>query len=674
MAEIHRDFDITREELDNIGKALKNEEFRKLLVDYCEEMTDPATRKQYEEEITELEKERGVEVKFINPVHGYVIKTSVEGNKIAFINVCSNENVQKPISVPAMQDGSRGINWSVPHLLSPPREDLNKKGKRCNVYDVIFHPEALLQASKNINYRDFINNIATQAVVSNYGVILDKANLKFPKMQYKGMSRPIVIRKKTGSGSNLDLEDPLDQSYADIYKKLDEKTPVVKNEVIPETSKYATPKYLIKHRTNLDIQDFTYHTSSHLNDAFPKELIVEIDLPLLKSSADLELDVTEKSVSLISEKPAKYKLDLTLPYAVNEDSGSARFEQDVRKLTITLPVKRCNLLLSDIGRDDSGVDSDNSPFTDSSSVADNSLPLIEELKIDSESSEDSLIDEKSAVFRTSSSFLDSEIHYSLPEYSCNLYNDTLVFTLHVKNVDPTSLDKLYNDNNTSLHIKFSSISPAFVPVFYAFYLYLPSHSIDTENVSVEVWDNNVIAQITYKPNDSSITSYWAGTSEDCTEEKLVEEPSNIFNKRFNKKVINVSDDENDNEVPKVQVEVKSSEDVSVIINPVKEDDESSDNSNFIPRDSNLPMKSRSYSESSGDEFGASPTKGILKMGRSRTPVSRSVSESSIDDYTWSSFENCASVSDCHIPEESEVSSSMKKTVRFNDVVSQQLFR
>lgn len=59
--------DISRDEVNRIGEALKHEEFRKMFVEYCEEITDPENRKLYEKEITQLEKERGIDVQFINP-------------------------------------------------------------------------------------------------------------------------------------------------------------------------------------------------------------------------------------------------------------------------------------------------------------------------------------------------------------------------------------------------------------------------------------------------------------------------------------------------------------------------------------------------------------------------------------------------------------------------------
>lgn len=89
-------------------------------------------------------------------------------------------------------------------------------------------------------------------------------------------------------------------------------------------------------------------------------------------------------------------------------------------------------------------------------------------------------------------------------------------------------------------------------------------------------------------------------------------------------------------------------------------------------------KSTSISESSGDELANSNnsighSKGILKSRRTRN-FPRSVSESSAD-------ENChsASCTDDHYDFVEDVNSesdcsSLKKTVRFNDVVSRQLFR
>lgn len=499
---------VTRTEMEQIGEAFKNEEFRKLFAEYCEEITSEDSRKKYEQEITELEKERGVDVTFVYPKPGYVIKTSLEGNKIAFLNICTNENVDKPSFKAVIKDGSRGNNWSLPHFLSPPREDLNKKRKRCTVFDVIFHPDSLSLSSKHKEFRNFVNTVACEAVQSNHNVKLDQTNIKFPKMSYKGYSRPLIIRKKTNSFKEISSEDPVDKMYADMYKKIDEtskfqegptETTLKSTENLP---KYQEPKYVIKHSSQIEMESFTNHSTSKINAAIPKKLVVEVCLPLLKTSAELTLDVTKKSIRLKSEKSAKYKLDLNLPYEVDEDMGNAKFDQDLRKLVITLPVSQeynKSTILTHIEEEEESKEE----------------PLVQILP----SPDDQVLDTPLGDSPIET-FLDPSFHYSFPDYKCRPSENSLVFTLFVKNVQCDSL-KIYSKNTSSVHVKFSSMSPAYVPINYAFFLYLPTYVLDRGEDFIKIWNDCVVVEVRYIPEES-VGSYWVGVSEETIEEREVE--------------------------------------------------------------------------------------------------------------------------------------------------------
>lgn len=166
------DFNVSREELKNITDCLEKEEFRNLLIEYVEEVTDPENRKIYEKEITQLEKERGVDVTFVNPEPGYVIKTSVDGDRKCFLNISKNDIVARPTSQPSYEQGRRGLQWSIPYTLIPPRYDLDKKNVRCMVFDVVFHPDTLYLASKNPLFREMVNNTAMDGVESNFKVCI----------------------------------------------------------------------------------------------------------------------------------------------------------------------------------------------------------------------------------------------------------------------------------------------------------------------------------------------------------------------------------------------------------------------------------------------------------------------------------------------------------------------
>lgn len=679
------DLDITRDEVEKIGEALKDKEFRKLLHDYVEEIQDPENQKLYQQEVTQLEKERGYDVTFINPTAGYVIKTSVDGSKKAFVNICANSNIQKPTSKSVSQNGKKGLHWSLPHSLTPPREDVDRKRQRCQVFDVVFHPDTLYLAQNNEAFANMVNSTACEAVESSFNVKLDMKNMKFPKMQYKGVAHPAVIRKELKDKPQFSSEEQevMDKVFGAMPKVEKQTIRKIKVNVEDKDPKYTTPTYIIKHRSHVELEEFTEHRNAKLNSAIPKELIVEVNLPLLKSASDIMLDVMEKSIQLTSEKPSKYKLFLTLPYTVEENSGNAKFDKDTKKLIITLPVRRIDIFSLDINRDDSGVESDHGSPTTSSPTEEFHHSTVNLISVLSENS-----CEKENDFRTKvNTFLEQDTRYSLPEFSCHIYENILAFTLHVKNVDESTMSKILED--TTIHIKFATVSSGFYPIYYAVYIKLEEHVIESENVSVEVWDNNVIVQLPLCVCDKTIASYFIGIDEANLEKKFIEDPANVSRMLE----ATTEEEEIDGETTICNMETTETDNS----NEIEDNDKIIMDAIKLCR-KNFP-KSRSVdsgtdertttskaidivgaiSESSGDElsYSYSPSKcrGILKrFSTSRSSVSRSISESSIDDALWvSSFENCNSL-DSVIPEDGEVSTSLKKTVRFNDVVLKQHYR
>lgn len=168
------ELEVTREELDSFQKCMKEDGFRQLLKEYADEINDPDNRKIYQSEITQLEKERGVDVTFVNPEPGYVIKTSLDGKTKCFLNIGKSDRVTKPTSQPGAgtpDNGSRpGLSWSIPYILAPPRDDLDKKNTRCKVFDVIFHPDTLYLAEKNSRFRQIVNETALDGVENNFKV------------------------------------------------------------------------------------------------------------------------------------------------------------------------------------------------------------------------------------------------------------------------------------------------------------------------------------------------------------------------------------------------------------------------------------------------------------------------------------------------------------------------
>ncbi|NXF67915.1 KTU protein, partial [Ciccaba nigrolineata] len=118
---------------------------RALFAEYAAELTDPEQRRLYEEEVAALERERGVEVRFVHPTAGYVLRTSQAGSRRCYLNICSNPHVGLPQARP--EPG--GHRWALPYSLAPGREELGRGGHRRWVYDVVFHPAALRLAARS---------------------------------------------------------------------------------------------------------------------------------------------------------------------------------------------------------------------------------------------------------------------------------------------------------------------------------------------------------------------------------------------------------------------------------------------------------------------------------------------------------------------------------------------
>ncbi|XP_016305384.1 protein kintoun [Sinocyclocheilus anshuiensis] len=325
------EINLTRDELNRFGEALKDEKFRELLNEYAAEISNPENKRRYEEEITQLEKDRGTNVQFIHPEAHHVLKTRGAGEK-RFINICSDQLIDKPSSEAATgRDGKAGYNWRLPFSLTPGRPDRDAAGSRCMIYDVIFHPDALHAAEDSTRLLQLLHSTAIRGIEDAFHIELDTSNIKQLKMKYKGVPQAAVIRRPIPAEQQQSTSDPEPEPGASCAAPPD-----------PEDSRSSSnqptkPHYTVKYRSVVDLQDYRCSRDSGPG-ARPREIIITVDLPLLRSAQDAEVSVQERRLVLESQKPA-YKLDLPLSYPVDEDKGDAKFNKTKKQLTITLPVQ-----------------------------------------------------------------------------------------------------------------------------------------------------------------------------------------------------------------------------------------------------------------------------------------------------------------------------------------------
>ncbi|XP_029134466.2 protein kintoun [Labrus bergylta] len=348
-----KELNMTVDEIDTMAKAFKDKKFREMLRDYAEELADPENRKMYEEEIKLLEQERGNTVEFIHPEPFRAIRTSLNGKQKCFINICGSDKVGKPeCKVGTSPGGRRGQCWSLPHSLHPGRENTDAEEKKIMTYDVVFHPDTLHIASKNKRFMDMVESTAIEGIQNTFKVTLDKNNVReMTKIKYKGTPQPCVVRKPTPGHQRKEASekpDPLAFPYPDEKRTasslasltdshITNETKSKRFQMQPQKTKEPTkPNYTVKYRSFIDLQDFRNSRDSAQSPR-PKEIVVTIDMPLLKAVTDASLEVTEKQLLLESKEPA-YRLELPLAYPVDEDKGEAKFNKQKGQLTVTLPV------------------------------------------------------------------------------------------------------------------------------------------------------------------------------------------------------------------------------------------------------------------------------------------------------------------------------------------------
>ncbi|XP_029637546.1 protein kintoun [Octopus sinensis] len=568
--EDRKKLDMTPEEMKRFGEAMKKEEFRKLLAEYAEEISNPENRKKYEEEITQLENERGMDIKFITPEPGHVIKSLINNKKKAFINICKNENIGKPTFTKENGPDRFGINWAIPHSLARPREDFDLKGEKCFVYDVVFHPDTYRMAQSNSKFKKLVHDTAIEAIEEHFNVTLDK-KISTPKVKnnFKGVRTPTVVRTRREDGSTKTADDsdsilnsmpyPYDPNkttkelteewvekkgktrsskrLAEAKKKDASETKSSKSEtesketlqedqtegttVSTESSALpsspAVPKYCILHRSALDIQDFS-NVSDAKSSTRPKELVVSIDLPLLKSANTIDLDIVDNHIMLKCTTPASYELDLRLPYPVDETNGTAKFDKSKSVLNVVLPVIAAqpeNLPFSSVPSyatsSDNEADVDRGNSVDEGSEQCDSEISVQENDDANVQPNDVAMTPETGIDEDNSNSLFFLPLCQLPNFRYFQDQESVTFVIDVANVLPNSIVQKHPEPHL-YDIMFSSQGSGCFPLYYRLYIEFHQGCSVCPTNETDVSPSNLVVLL---PKDKQHCSLWEGFFASC---------------------------------------------------------------------------------------------------------------------------------------------------------------
>eukprot|EP00127_Corallochytrium_limacisporum_P007451 Clim_evm54s251 gene=Clim_evmTU54s251 len=408
--------DITAEELNRFNDSMKQDEFKKMFFEYVKEMQDPDVRVQREAEICKVEAEAGNSVGFITPTPGFVFKLRNSNGEKVFVNVGHHTNVDPPVTRKVEQEGKSGYVWDIPNIVNRVsqsskkggREDKDKDGNNCRVYDVVFNPLTLNVVGGVLKREDLVDTCIDTLNRHFPECGLVSKDIKYPRMKYKGDPPRIMARalemspmmanmgkkleeeavkvemeRRAGDGvegaggketnvsieaiKDIDLEHStsgkdvlsslrnevqsmqLASRMQEVEKEQTARAEALAKRELAIEDGYMRPVYSLKYGQNVEYADYWEHKESGTGTTKrPSSITVQIGLPGTTSSRGLDVDVDEDNqiltVTHIGNPKQRYMLKLKLAYPVNEEKAEAQYEKSTAVLSIVLPVVQKRLV------------------------------------------------------------------------------------------------------------------------------------------------------------------------------------------------------------------------------------------------------------------------------------------------------------------------------------------
>ena len=339
------DLKLSKDEEDRLTKAFKEPEFKKLMSEYLEEISDPKNKAEYDAYINQLEKDNKVPkgTKLVRPDSGFCVKTKKQGTgEKVFINICSAIDAGLATS----KSTTKGQTWNLPHMMGPPHMEQDKNKTPCMTFDVCFHPDTLKRGFENIRFQQLLVTTALETIQEkttkfgqtvklerNYRILKGvkamggKPNMLSVKLDENETSTATAKTKSTNSMTAA-ASSLLSKKNKNQKKKKNKKNEKETNEIF---------KCVIVESGQFDMRDYMESDAKHrVHRHRPTKLVIRVTLPGLKSLENVELDVSERALVLVV--PGKPKFERKLPYPVNSDKGKAKFHKNRSLLEVTVPV------------------------------------------------------------------------------------------------------------------------------------------------------------------------------------------------------------------------------------------------------------------------------------------------------------------------------------------------
>ena len=305
----------------------------------------------------------------ITPEAGFVIKSkTLETNEKVFINFCKSPKVRSFSREPDPNDPSVE-RVRIPLSLGPARNDLDKSGEPCIVYDVVFNTEVMDQAQHAKEFKDFLVGLGMGWVMEKGGGGLDVKNFTEVKLRgnYKGKFPAMQVVRAEALIEELDTLDEGGgaSSLADVVGSSGFPHPssLSATRAAAENSNYAdsfnnaqgfhkegkAPSYAQVEDPVLGVETPQFrmyiattggqwaYQEGKTYEGEAQALVVKVELPRMGAASESDLDIGPDL--LLLEVAGAYELELDLPMTVDDNAADAAWDRQKRVLTLTLPLR-----------------------------------------------------------------------------------------------------------------------------------------------------------------------------------------------------------------------------------------------------------------------------------------------------------------------------------------------
>ncbi|XP_045196240.2 PIH1 domain-containing protein 1-like isoform X2 [Mercenaria mercenaria] len=262
----------------------------------------------------------------VRPVPGFCLKTKTDKNEKVFVNICMADNVPAPKDISdeeliKLLESDDPTGYRVPMSIGEPHAEIDKSGQGCTAYDVVVSPAFMEKMKTSELFKTFFLTVMMEGLENKYEMLLSREWVILKNRRFVGtlqeqsvrtQSKPVIMEMDQSTSPSAGSQS---QSQKSLIQEVSSSQEEMK-------SRGKEPDYRI-------VQEPA--------EGHPDFLVAEINLPQVKVSSSINLDLGEDRI-LVQTRSNIYYLDIYLPFYIVQTECGAQFNRKTRILTITMPV------------------------------------------------------------------------------------------------------------------------------------------------------------------------------------------------------------------------------------------------------------------------------------------------------------------------------------------------